>query len=47
MRKIEKWRDFDVIKETVNINRSASNLIPDIPVIVYTSEKMQREYLKN
>ena len=33
-----KWRPDGVIPETVNINRSASNAIPDIPLQFNTSD---------
>ena len=34
-----KWRPDDVIPETVNINGSGSNAIPDIPLHFYTSDR--------
>ena len=34
-----KWREDDVIPETVNINGSISSAIPDIPLRFYTSDR--------
>jgi len=34
-----KWRENDVIPETVNINGSVSSAIPDIPLRFNTSDR--------
>ena len=35
----QKWREYDVIPETVNIHGSVSSAIPDIPLRFYTFDR--------